>query len=167
MEQDMNNAGSRERPISAPDIRKLVNDETITWTQGVVLEHLIKGDSNKVIAYELSISEATIKAHVSSLIKKMGQTSRTKLVSSILQARNSSDAPPTLEAITKALPTFSGEDIAALFKVVSDEMRQRADSTIAMGANVIAIRPTNTNDRGNAPEPHPLQKIAGLKSGPN
>ena len=41
---------------------------------------LSDGLMNKQIAYELSISEATVKAHVSSILQKLGVDSRTQAV---------------------------------------------------------------------------------------
>jgi DNA-binding NarL/FixJ family response regulator len=35
---------------------------------------------NKQIAYELSVSEATVKAHVSAILRKLGVESRTQAV---------------------------------------------------------------------------------------
>ena len=41
---------------------------------------LSDGLLNKQIAYELSVSEATIKAHVSAILQKLGVESRTQAV---------------------------------------------------------------------------------------
>ena len=41
---------------------------------------LSEGLLNKQIAYELSVSEATIKAHVSAILQKLGVESRTQAV---------------------------------------------------------------------------------------
>jgi DNA-binding NarL/FixJ family response regulator len=45
-----------------------------------VLMMLSEGLLNKQIAYELSVSEATIKAHVSAILQKLGVESRTQAV---------------------------------------------------------------------------------------
>ncbi|TGP67702.1 response regulator transcription factor, partial [bacterium M00.F.Ca.ET.227.01.1.1] len=41
---------------------------------------LAEGLLNKQIAYELGVSEATIKAHVSAILQKLGVDSRTQAV---------------------------------------------------------------------------------------
>jgi DNA-binding NarL/FixJ family response regulator len=53
---------------------------TLTPQQIRVLMMLSDGLMNKQIAYELSISEATVKAHVSSILQKLGVDSRTQAV---------------------------------------------------------------------------------------
>ena len=58
-------------------IRKL---QTLTPQQGRVLGMIAEGLLNKQIAYELQVSEATIKAHVSAVLQKLGVDSRTQAV---------------------------------------------------------------------------------------
>ena len=58
-------------------IRRLA---TLTPQQIRVLMMLSDGLMNKQIAYELSISEATVKAHVSSILQKLNVDSRTQAV---------------------------------------------------------------------------------------
>jgi len=58
-------------------IRRL---STLTPQQIRVLMMLSDGLMNKQIAYELSISEATVKAHVSSILQKLDVDSRTQAV---------------------------------------------------------------------------------------
>ncbi|MBN9149012.1 MULTISPECIES: response regulator [unclassified Nitrobacter] len=53
---------------------------TLTPQQVRVLMMLSEGLLNKQIAYELSVSEATIKAHVSAILQKLGVESRTQAV---------------------------------------------------------------------------------------
>jgi DNA-binding NarL/FixJ family response regulator len=53
---------------------------TLTPQQVRVLMMLSQGLLNKQIAYELSVSEATVKAHVSAILQKMGVESRTQAV---------------------------------------------------------------------------------------
>ena len=68
--------------LSAPDdssalVRRL---SSLTPQQVRVLMMLSEGLLNKQIAYELSVSEATIKAHVSAILQKLGVESRTQAV---------------------------------------------------------------------------------------
>jgi DNA-binding NarL/FixJ family response regulator len=53
---------------------------TLTPQQVRVLTMLSEGLLNKQIAYELSVSEATVKAHVSAILDKLGVDSRTQAV---------------------------------------------------------------------------------------
>ncbi len=53
---------------------------TLTPQQVRVLMMLSQGLLNKQIAYELSVSEATVKAHVSAILAKLGVESRTQAV---------------------------------------------------------------------------------------
>jgi DNA-binding NarL/FixJ family response regulator len=64
-----------------PEMRRL-RDRLVTLTpqQVRVLMMLSGGLLNKQIAYELGVSEATIKAHVSAILQKLGVESRTQAV---------------------------------------------------------------------------------------
>ena len=53
---------------------------TLTPQQVRVLMMLSEGLLNKQIAYQLSVSEATVKAHVSAILQKLGVESRTQAV---------------------------------------------------------------------------------------
>ena len=53
---------------------------TLTPQQVRVLMMLSRGLLNKQIAYELSVSEATVKAHVSAILQKLSVDSRTQAV---------------------------------------------------------------------------------------
>jgi DNA-binding NarL/FixJ family response regulator len=67
----------KEADEQAAFIRRLA---TLTPQQIRVLMMLSDGLMNKQIAYELSISEATVKAHVSSILQKLDVDSRTQAV---------------------------------------------------------------------------------------
>ena len=62
---------------TAETMRRLA---TLTPQQVRVLMMLSEGLLNKQIAYELSVSEATVKAHVSAILQKLGVESRTQAV---------------------------------------------------------------------------------------
>jgi len=53
---------------------------TLTPQQVRVLMMLSEGLLNKQIAFELGVSEATVKAHVSAILQKLGVESRTQAV---------------------------------------------------------------------------------------
>ena len=64
-----------------PEIADLIGRiQTLTPQQSRVLGMLAEGLLNKQIAYELGVSEATIKAHVSAVLQKLGVDSRTQAV---------------------------------------------------------------------------------------
>ena len=52
----------------------------LTRRQLLVLERMAKGESNKQIAYNLSIAETTVKAHVSSILRKLGVHNRVQAI---------------------------------------------------------------------------------------
>ena len=53
---------------------------TLTPRQMTVLSHLREGKANKIIAYELGMSESTVKVHVRNIMRRMGATNRTQAV---------------------------------------------------------------------------------------
>ncbi|MDW6024049.1 response regulator transcription factor [Mesorhizobium sp. BAC0120] len=69
--------GTERDPEISDLIRRLL---TLTPQQTRVLGMLAEGLLNKQIAYELDVSEATIKAHVSAILQKLGVDSRTQAV---------------------------------------------------------------------------------------
>jgi DNA-binding NarL/FixJ family response regulator len=64
-----------------PEVAELLQRlQTLTPQQSRVLGMLGEGLLNKQIAYELGVSEATIKAHVSAILLKLNVDSRTQAV---------------------------------------------------------------------------------------
>ncbi|PKH01359.1 DNA-binding response regulator [Psychromonas sp. MB-3u-54] len=53
---------------------------SLTRRELMVLKNLSQGEANKQIAVNLFISEATVKSHVSSILKKLGASNRVKVV---------------------------------------------------------------------------------------
>jgi len=66
---------------------------SLTPQQVRVLMMLHDGMLNKQIAYELGVSEGTVKAHVSAILQKLGVTSRTQAVILARQMTAEADAP--------------------------------------------------------------------------
>ena len=54
-----------------------------------------EGLLNKQIAFKLGVSEATIKAHVSAILQKLGVDSRTQAVIAINKHRTATERAPT------------------------------------------------------------------------
>jgi DNA-binding NarL/FixJ family response regulator len=75
--QDMNDACSNDEAILAERIQSL------TPQQFRVLMMVAEGLLNKQIAYELDVSEATIKAHVTAIFRKLNVQNRTQAVLAI------------------------------------------------------------------------------------
>jgi DNA-binding NarL/FixJ family response regulator len=69
---------------------------TLTPQQVRVLMMLGEGLLNKQIAFKLGVSEATIKAHVSAILQKLGVDSRTQAVIAINKIGTSGDWPRLL-----------------------------------------------------------------------
>jgi DNA-binding NarL/FixJ family response regulator len=68
---------ARTNPESGALVRRL---SSLTPQQVRVLMMLSQGLLNKQIAYELTVSEATVKAHVSAILQKLDVDSRTQAV---------------------------------------------------------------------------------------
>lgn len=72
-----------EAPAAEPDARDLEAASRIaelTPQQFRVLGMLLSGLLNKQIAFELDVSEATVKAHVTAILRKLGVANRTQAV---------------------------------------------------------------------------------------
>jgi NarL family two-component system response regulator LiaR len=59
--------------------------EELTQREREILVLLVDGMTNKEIANQLSLSEGTVRFHVSNILSKMGASNRTEAVSSALQ----------------------------------------------------------------------------------
>jgi DNA-binding NarL/FixJ family response regulator len=68
------------RPSDAETATLIARLSSLTPQQVRVLMMLSGGLLNKQIAYELGVSEATVKAHVSAILQKLGVESRTQAV---------------------------------------------------------------------------------------
>ncbi|QFU05656.1 Transcriptional regulatory protein DegU [Pseudoalteromonas sp. THAF3] len=66
--------------ISGEDKELAVQVASLTPQQYRVLSYLHEGLLNKQIAYELNISEATVKAHITAIFRKLGVYNRTQAV---------------------------------------------------------------------------------------
>jgi len=85
---------------SDEDLRIARRVADLTPQQFRVLGMLCAGLLNKQIAYELDVSEATVKAHVTAILRKLGVTTRTQavLAAGRLAVDRASVKPPPEEA---------------------------------------------------------------------
>jgi DNA-binding NarL/FixJ family response regulator len=67
-------------PDSAPADSFAQRAAQLTPQQWRVLALMVQGDQNKQIAYKLGVGEATVKAHVTVILRKLGVRSRTQAV---------------------------------------------------------------------------------------
>src|ERR1700722_6995485 len=72
-------------PAIAEKLAERMGTEELTPRESDVLEQIVQGLSNKEIATELLISEATVKTHINSLLGKLGVTDRTQAATAAIQ----------------------------------------------------------------------------------
>jgi DNA-binding NarL/FixJ family response regulator len=74
-------AGRRRIPAEiAQALVEHVADDALTEREVEVLRRVALGTANKIIAVELSVSEATVKAHMKNILAKLGANDRTHAV---------------------------------------------------------------------------------------
>lgn len=69
----------------AERLAERMGTEDLTPRESEVLEQIVAGKSNKEIATELSISEATVKTHINTLLSKLGVTDRTQAATAAIR----------------------------------------------------------------------------------
>jgi DNA-binding NarL/FixJ family response regulator len=72
-------------PAIAERLAERMGTEDLTPREADVLEQIVQGKSNKEIATELDISEATVKTHINSLLGKLGVTDRTQAATAAIR----------------------------------------------------------------------------------
>ncbi len=72
-------------PAIAEKLAERMGAEELTPREFDVLEQIVRGKSNKEIASELDVSEATVKTHINSLLGKLGVTDRTQATTAAIQ----------------------------------------------------------------------------------
>lgn len=79
-------AGRSHIPAAiAERLAERMGTEDLTPREAEVLEQIVTGKSNKEIATELSISEATVKTHINTLLSKLGVTDRTQAATAAIR----------------------------------------------------------------------------------
>jgi two-component system NarL family response regulator len=72
-------------PAIAEKLAERMGTEELTPREFDVLKEIVSGKSNKEIASELNVSEATVKTHINSLLGKLGVTDRTQAATAAIQ----------------------------------------------------------------------------------
>ena len=72
-------------PAIAEKLAERMGTEDLTPRELDVLKEIVNGQSNKEIATELNVSEATVKTHINSLLGKLGVTDRTQAATAAIQ----------------------------------------------------------------------------------
>lgn len=72
-------------PTIAEKLAERMGTEELTPRESEVLVQIVHGKSNKEIAAELKVSEATVKTHINSLLGKLGVTDRTQAATAAIQ----------------------------------------------------------------------------------
>ncbi|MGA2205906.1 MAG: response regulator transcription factor [Terracidiphilus sp.] len=72
-------------PAIAERLAERMGAQELTPREFDVLEQIVHGKSNKEIAAELEVSEATVKTHINSLLGKLGVTDRTQATTAAIQ----------------------------------------------------------------------------------
>ncbi|HZD50954.1 MAG TPA: response regulator transcription factor [Silvibacterium sp.] len=74
-------AGRRRIPPEvAAELAEHVIEDALTEREIEILARVAKGNSNKIVASQLDISEATVKYHLKSILSKLGANDRTHAV---------------------------------------------------------------------------------------
>lgn len=69
----------------AERLAERMGTEDLTPRESEVLEQIVSGKSNKEIATELEISEATVKTHINTLLSKLGVEDRTQAATAAIR----------------------------------------------------------------------------------
>ena len=72
-------------PAIAERLAERMGTEDLTPREAEVLQEIVAGKSNKEIAAELEISEATVKTHINTLLSKLGVTDRTQAATAAIR----------------------------------------------------------------------------------
>ncbi len=76
---------SRIPAIVAERLAERMGGPSLTGRELDVLKRIVRGRSNKEIASDLFISEATVKTHINSILSKLGVNDRTQAATTALQ----------------------------------------------------------------------------------
>jgi DNA-binding NarL/FixJ family response regulator len=72
-------------PVIAADLVEHLADDALSEREIEVLRSVASGNSNKLVAEQLAVSEATVKGHMKSILSKLGAQDRTHAVTIALK----------------------------------------------------------------------------------
>jgi len=72
-------------PEIAKELAEHVTDDILTEREIEVLRRVAAGTSNKIVADQLNLTEATVKAHMKNILSKLGANDRTHAVTIALK----------------------------------------------------------------------------------
>lgn len=81
----VNEGKKRVSPEVASQVAEYAIDGVLTSREIEVLQLIAQGNANKIVADQLSITEDTVKAHVKSILSKLGANDRTHAVTIALK----------------------------------------------------------------------------------
>jgi two-component system, NarL family, nitrate/nitrite response regulator NarL len=102
--QQVAEAGTPQPALEREDTRKVQQSPTLSSRETAILKRLVMGSSNKSIAYNLAITEATVKVHVKSILRKIRARNRTQ--AAIWAVTHLSDTPEVPE--DRVAPSTNG-----------------------------------------------------------
>jgi two-component system NarL family response regulator len=76
---------TRIPPVVAERLANRMSGHELTARETAVLELIVRGQSNKEIGASLSITEATVKTHINSMLSKLGVSDRTQAATTAIQ----------------------------------------------------------------------------------
>jgi DNA-binding NarL/FixJ family response regulator len=83
--QAVHNGKTLISPAIAEKLAERMSTQALTNRELKVLERIVAGRANKEIAFDLNITEATVKSHINSLLGKLGVSDRTHAATVALQ----------------------------------------------------------------------------------
>ncbi|WP_298919157.1 response regulator transcription factor [uncultured Roseobacter sp.] len=95
--EDYRIQGDREGCAPAEKVHPILQE--LTPQQQKIMKLICRGKPNKQIAYELSLAEATVKAHITALLRRLGARNRTQAV---VMVEGAIAAQPGLEPEARA-----------------------------------------------------------------
>jgi DNA-binding NarL/FixJ family response regulator len=99
---------------AAKNLEDPATNRSLTARQRAVLELLSRGDTNKVIARRLGMTEGTVKVHVRQIMRKFGVTNRTELAVAFANSVLQRAALAVAAILMRVFPGWGSRDAATL-----------------------------------------------------
>ena|SRR5262249_29761295 len=99
---------------AAKNLEDAARNRSLTARQRAVLELLSRGDTNKVIARRLGMTEGTVKVHVRQIMRKLGVTNRTQVAVAFANGVLKRAALPVAAILMHVFQACGSRDTATL-----------------------------------------------------